>query len=138
VKFARTGRNMLKIAFTSRNYGTGTIGESFHVHLINLPKSCAVSLFKHANLTKLEQSAGVKAADKGAVSELRMAMLRSWLPLLCRDSNGTDAPVLSSRERSEMVGVLEELIGKLSWEQEEEILTLWLHHFAARKPTGPT
>jgi hypothetical protein len=37
-----------------------------------------------------------------------------------------------------MVGVLEELIGKLSWEQEEEILTLWLHHFAARKPTGPT
>jgi hypothetical protein len=74
-----------------------------------------VSLFKHANLTKLEQSAGVKAADKGAVSELRMAMLRSWLPLLCRDSNGTDAPVLSSRERSEMVGVLEELIGKLSW-----------------------
>jgi hypothetical protein len=90
-----------------------------------------VSLFKHANLTKLEQSAGVKAADKGAVSELRMAMLRSWLPLLCRDSNGTDAPVLSSRERSEMVGVLEELIGKLSWEQEEEILALWLHHFAA-------
>jgi hypothetical protein len=97
-----------------------------------------VSLFKHANLTKLEQSAEVKEADKGAVSELRMAMLRSWLPLLCRDSNGTDAPVLSSRERSEMVGVLEELIGKLSWEQEEEILTLWLHHFAARKPTGPT
>uniref|UniRef100_A0A0A9B705 Uncharacterized protein n=1 Tax=Arundo donax TaxID=35708 RepID=A0A0A9B705_ARUDO len=30
-----------------------------------------------------------------------------------------------------MVAVLEELIGKLSWEQQEEILALWLHHFAA-------
>jgi hypothetical protein len=116
---------MLKIAFTSRNYGTGTIGDchTLHVHLINLPNSCAVFLFKQANSTELEQSAGVEAADK--------AMLRSWLPLLCCGSNGMDAPVLSSRERSEMVGVLEELIGKLSWEQEEEILALWLHHFAA-------
>ncbi|GJM86889.1 hypothetical protein PR202_ga02788 [Eleusine coracana subsp. coracana] len=85
----------------------------------------AVFLFKHANSSEFEQSAGGKA-----VAEQRMAMLRSWLPLLCRGSNGTDAPVLSSRERSEMVGVLEELIDKLSWEQQEEILALWLHHFA--------
>ncbi|TVU28574.1 hypothetical protein EJB05_20096, partial [Eragrostis curvula] len=92
----------------------------------------AVFLFKHANSTEFERSAGGnKSADKGAVAEQRMAMLRSWLPLLCRGSNGTDAPVLSSRERSEMVGVLEELIDKLSWEQKEEILALWLHHFAA-------
>ncbi|GJN22324.1 hypothetical protein PR202_gb09879 [Eleusine coracana subsp. coracana] len=91
----------------------------------------AVFLFKYANSSEFEQSTGGKAADKGAAAEQRMAMLRSWLPLLCRGSNGTDAPVLSSRERSEMVGVLEDLIDKLSWEQQEEILALWLHHFAS-------
>lgn len=87
-------------------------------------RSCAVFLFKQANSREFEQE------DKSAVADHRMAMLRSWLPLLCRGSNGTDAPVLSSRERTEMVTVLEELIEKLSWEQQEEILALWLHHFA--------
>ncbi|XP_062221970.1 uncharacterized protein LOC133921199 [Phragmites australis] len=90
----------------------------------------AVFLFKHANSREFEQSAGGKEG-KGAVAEQRMAMLRSWLPLLCRGSNGTDAPVLSGRERTEMVAVMEELIDKLSWEQQEEVLSLWLHHFAA-------
>lgn len=96
-------------------------------HSIN---SCAVFLFKHANSSEFEQSAGGKD-DKAAVAEQRMAMLRSWLPLLCRGSNGTDAPVLTSRERPEMVAVLEDLIDKLSWEQREEVLSLWLHHFVA-------
>ncbi|XP_066332537.1 uncharacterized protein [Miscanthus floridulus] len=90
----------------------------------------AVFLFKHANSREFEQSAGGKD-DKAAVAEQRMAMLRSWLPLLCRGSNGTDAPVLTCRERPEMVAVLEDLIDKLSWEQREEVLSLWLHHFAA-------
>lgn len=58
-----------------------------------------------------------------------MSMLTSWLPLLCRASNGADAPILSSGERAEMVSVLEEMIEKLSWEQQEEVLALWLHHF---------
>jgi hypothetical protein len=90
-----------------------------------------VFLFKHANSREFEQGAGGKD-DKAAVAEQRMAMLlRSWLPLLCRGSNGTDAPVLTSRERPEMVAVLEDLIDKLSWEQREEVLSLWLHHFAA-------
>jgi hypothetical protein len=91
--------------------------------------SCAVFLFQHANSSEFEQGAGGK--DTGAVAEQRMAMLRSWLPLLCRGSNGTDAPVLTGRERAEMVAVLEELIDKLGWEQREEVLSLWLHHFAA-------
>ncbi|KAL6635152.1 hypothetical protein ACP70R_027823 [Stipagrostis hirtigluma subsp. patula] len=91
----------------------------------------AVFLFKHANSKEFEQSAGGKPEEKGAVAEQRVAMLRSWLPLLCRGSNGTDAPVLTCRERPEMVAVLEELIEKLGWEQQEEILALWLHHFAA-------
>ncbi|CAL4885431.1 unnamed protein product [Urochloa decumbens] len=89
----------------------------------------AVFLFKHASSREFEQGAGGK--DKDAVAEQRMAMLRSWLPLLCRGSTGTDAPVLTGRERAEMVTVLEDLIDKLSWEQREAALSLWLHHFAA-------
>ncbi|CAN6253237.1 unnamed protein product [Urochloa humidicola] len=91
----------------------------------------AVFLFKHANSTEFEQSAGGKDKAAVAVGEQRMAMLRSWLPLLCRGSTGTEAPVLTGRERAEMVAVLEDLIDKLSWEQREEALSLWLHHFAA-------
>ncbi|WVZ73624.1 hypothetical protein U9M48_021909, partial [Paspalum notatum var. saurae] len=92
----------------------------------------AVFLFKHANSREFEQSGGVaRKEDNGVVAEQRMAMLRSWLPLLCRGSTGTDAPVLTSRERAEMVAVLEDLIDKLSWEQREQVLSLWLHHFAA-------
>lgn len=92
--------------------------------------SGAVFLFKHANSREFEPSPGGNE-DKGAIAEQRVSLLRSWLPLLCRGSNGTDAPVLSSKERTEMVAVLDELIGKLGWEQQEEILALWLHHFAA-------
>nr|CAB3448069.1 unnamed protein product [Digitaria exilis]CAB3451127.1 unnamed protein product [Digitaria exilis]CAB3504522.1 unnamed protein product [Digitaria exilis] len=91
----------------------------------------AVFLFKHANSKEFEQSTAGDEEDKGAVAEQRMAMLRSWLPLLCRGSTGTDAPVLTGQERAEMVAVLEELIDKLSWEQREEVLSLWLHHFAS-------
>ncbi|CAM0944082.1 unnamed protein product [Alopecurus aequalis] len=90
----------------------------------------AVFLFRHANSLEFEQQSSDKEG-KDAVAEHRMAMLRSWLPLLCRGSTGTDAPVLSGRERAEMVTVLEELIEKLRWEQQEEALALWLHHFAA-------
>ncbi|KAG2661670.1 uncharacterized protein LOC120642215 [Panicum virgatum] len=89
----------------------------------------AVFLFKHANSREFEEGADGK--DMSAVAEQRMAMLRSWLPLLCRGSTGTDAPVLTGRERAEMVTVLEDLIDKLSWEQREEVLSLWLHHFAS-------
>jgi hypothetical protein len=92
---------------------------------------CAVFLFRHANSAEFEQHSGEGEGGKAAVAEQRMAMLRSWLPLLCRGSTGTDAPVLSGRERAEMVEVLEELIEKLRWEQQEEALALWLHHFAA-------
>ncbi|CAN6246049.1 unnamed protein product [Urochloa humidicola] len=97
--------------------------------VLELVHNTIVFLLKHANSTEFEQSAGGK--DKAVVAQQRMAMLRSWLPLLCRGSTGTDAPVLTGRERAEMVAVLEDLIDKLSWEQREEALSLWLHHFAA-------
>lgn len=96
----------------------------------------AVFLFKHANTKQFgrkgegEEEDG-QDAEESLVTRYRMAMLSSWLPLLCHASNGTDAPVLSSGERAEMVKVLEEMIEKLSCEQQEEVLALWLHHFTS-------
>ncbi|XP_060167871.1 uncharacterized protein LOC132598795 [Lycium barbarum] len=59
-----------------------------------------------------------------------MNMLMSWLPLLCRASNGTDTPVLSISERAELERILEQIIGTLEQEEEQEkVLSLWLHHF---------
>ncbi|XP_042491982.1 uncharacterized protein LOC122071666 [Macadamia integrifolia] len=64
--------------------------------------------------------------------ESTMNMLTTWLPLLCRASNGVDAPVLSSREREELERVLEETIEMLGQDEEkEEVLSLWLHHFTS-------
>ncbi|XP_010937432.1 uncharacterized protein [Elaeis guineensis] len=86
-------------------------------------------LLKHANSTQMEEWKG--EGEDGSIAHYRMAMLTSWLPLLCRASNGVGTPILSSGERVEMVRVLEEIIEKLSWEQQEEVLALWLHHFTS-------
>ncbi|XP_059653314.1 uncharacterized protein LOC132300306 [Cornus florida] len=61
--------------------------------------------------------------------QTKMKMLMSWLPLLCRASNGTDAQVLSISERAELETVLEETIETLEEEEQEKVLSLWLHHF---------
>lgn len=89
--------------------------------------SPAVFLFKHANSKQMEAWKG-EGEDRSA-AHFQMSMLTSWLPLLCRASNGTDTPILSSGERAEMVRVLEEMIEKLGWEQQEDVMALWLHHF---------
>ncbi|XP_020089877.1 uncharacterized protein LOC109711313 [Ananas comosus] len=91
----------------------------------------SVFLFKHANSKQFEEGKQGEEEKERIIADGRLAMLMSWLPLLCQASNGTDSPVLSSREKEEMVRVLEELIEKLSWEQQEEVLALWLHHFAS-------
>lgn len=79
-----------------------------------------------------EEAKGAPAEEQERnISHIRMAILKSWLPLLCRASNGTETPTLNSREKTETVRVLEELIAKLGWEQQEEVLAIWLHHFAA-------
>ncbi|KAK4271261.1 hypothetical protein QN277_019978 [Acacia crassicarpa] len=60
----------------------------------------------------------------------KLKMLQTWLPFLCRAGNGTDTPVLSGSQRSELQKVLEESIEELEDEQEREhVLLLWLHHF---------
>lgn len=64
------------------------------------------------------------------IRKTKMKMLMSWLPLLCRANNGTDAPILSMGERSELEMKLEEIISTLDEEEEQEmVLSLWLHHF---------
>lgn len=61
---------------------------------------------------------------------MKKKMLMSWLPLLCRGSSGTDSPVLSMIERSALEKFLEEAIEELEGEEaQEQVLSLWLHHF---------
>ncbi|XAR53049.1 hypothetical protein NMG60_11021440 [Bertholletia excelsa] len=62
--------------------------------------------------------------------QTKLNMLMSWLPLLCRASNGTDVPTLSMIERVDLEKVLEETINMLEREEDQEkVLSLWLHHF---------
>lgn len=61
--------------------------------------------------------------------QTKLKMLNSWLPLLCRGVNGTDAPILSIGERRELESALEEMIATLQQDDQEQVLALWLHHF---------
>ncbi|KAJ1402234.1 hypothetical protein SESBI_28129 [Sesbania bispinosa] len=87
----------------------------------------AAFLFKEAKDMVLDETEGSKTEPH---MQLKLKMLLSWLPLLCRASNGTDAPVLSISERTELERVLEETIEGIEQEEDQEqILSLWLHHF---------
>lgn len=84
-------------------------------------------LFKQAkNMGGDEMEEGKKEQQR----KIKMKMLMTWLPLLCRASIGTDVPVLSVSEKAELEKVLEEMIGMLEHEEDQEqVLSLWLHHF---------
>ncbi|KVH93411.1 uncharacterized protein LOC112517041 isoform X2 [Cynara cardunculus var. scolymus] len=86
-----------------------------------------------ALLFKQATCMGSEDDDEGHMEELRkikMKLLMSWIPFMCRASNGTDTPVLSFHEKLELESVLGELIGSLKHEEEQEkVLALWLHHF---------
>ncbi|CAA6664391.1 unnamed protein product [Spirodela intermedia] len=56
-----------------------------------------------------------------------MEMAAMWLPLLCRASPAA----VGGGERAGVVAALEGIIAGLSWGQQEEMLSLWLHHFAS-------
>ncbi|GMJ12919.1 hypothetical protein like AT5G64230 [Hibiscus trionum] len=86
-------------------------------------------LFKQAREMELaseETGEGNEASRK----QTKMKMLMSWLPLLCQATNGTDAPVLGISERAELEKVLEETVETLEHKEQEQVLSLWLHHFA--------
>ncbi|OIW10442.1 hypothetical protein TanjilG_00380 [Lupinus angustifolius] len=88
----------------------------------------AAFLLKEARDMSIDETEGSKIEPQR--QQVKLKMLQSWLPLLCRGSNGTDAPVLSISERSGLEKVLEETIEELEKEEEQEqILSLWLHHF---------
>ncbi|KAG6409145.1 hypothetical protein SASPL_132179 [Salvia splendens] len=70
-----------------------------------------------------------KGEDEKQIRATKIKMLMSWLPLLCSANNGTDAPVLSMAERAEVERILEEVIWTLAEEEQEMVLSLWLHHF---------
>ncbi|GAV65351.1 hypothetical protein CFOL_v3_08866 [Cephalotus follicularis] len=85
-----------------------------------------------SSLVKVSAYLFRQTKDMGTEEEhcqTKLKMLMSWLPLLCRASNGTDVPVLSNRERAELEGVLEETIDMLGQEEQEQVLSLWLRHF---------
>ncbi|XP_058086549.1 uncharacterized protein LOC131233773 [Magnolia sinica] len=92
-----------------------------------------VSAFLFKQAKELEEDEGKKYEESGGAvgQDRRMNMLMSWLPFLCHASNGTDTPVLSRAERTEMETVLEETIEELNNYGQEKVLALWLHHFTA-------
>ncbi|KAJ4790193.1 BTB/POZ domain protein [Rhynchospora pubera] len=90
-----------------------------------------VFFLRHANLMQSEEAKGAVEEQERSISAIHMSFLKSWLPLLCRATNGAETPTLNNREKVETVRILVEMIAKLSWEQQEEVLALWLHHFAA-------
>lgn len=83
-------------------------------------------LFKQAKDMGLDE---IEESKKEQQRKTKMKMLMAWLPLLCSASNGTDVPVLSTRERAELESVLEETIELLHEEEQEQVFSLWLHHF---------
>ncbi|KMT01514.1 hypothetical protein BVRB_9g215170 [Beta vulgaris subsp. vulgaris] len=88
-----------------------------------------------AFLIKQAKDISKEQQTEGGISErlkqTNMKMLTTWLPLLCRASNGTDAPTLSTIERSELERALEKMIDMIEEkENQEKVLSLWLHHFA--------
>ncbi|KAL1176313.1 hypothetical protein V6Z11_A04G149900 [Gossypium hirsutum] len=83
-------------------------------------------LFRQTKDTGLEETEG---GNKQRLRQTKMKMLITWLPLLCRGNNGNDIPVLSLSERAELEMILEDVIDMLQHEEQEQVLSLWLHHF---------
>lgn len=88
-------------------------------------------MFKHTNSKELGRDDGIDTASS------RLAMLKTWLPLLCHACCGVDNPILSIREKADMVSILEETIEKLTWEEQEDVLSLWFHHFISADSDWP-
>ncbi|XP_043719510.1 uncharacterized protein LOC122667317 [Telopea speciosissima] len=79
-----------------------------------------VSAFLFKQIKGMRKEIGDENSEAEQHRESKMKMLTTWLPLLCRGSNGVDAPVLSIREREELERELEEIIETLGQEEEKE------------------
>ncbi|URE43207.1 hypothetical protein MUK42_13783 [Musa troglodytarum] len=128
-KMAESGAVADAVAMWGEAAGLAQFAVSAVPRLRNRSKPAYFSfMFKHANSKNFDE-VKVREEEESHLAIFQMAMLRSWLPLLCQACNGVDTPILSCRVRAEMVSMLEEMIEKLSWDQQEEVLSLWLHHF---------
>ncbi|KAL9265445.1 hypothetical protein AKJ16_DCAP23095 [Drosera capensis] len=88
----------------------------------------AAFLIKEAK--DIGEEEGAEVGDGLRLNQMKTKLLLSWLPLLCRASNGTDAPILSTMEREKVEQVLEEMIEMLERQEDrEKVLSTWLHHF---------
>ncbi|KAJ8505587.1 hypothetical protein OPV22_006473 [Ensete ventricosum] len=95
------------------------IGSSYGAHQGSACGSNAASngkaafMVMHANSKQLEEECG---AEKGKTSlaSHQVSMLKSWLPLLCCACSGVDNPILSSKERAEMVSLLGDMIDSVT------------------------
>ncbi|KAG6522074.1 hypothetical protein ZIOFF_019208 [Zingiber officinale] len=97
---------------------------------VGLVRVC-VFMFKHTNSKELERDDGKDTTTS------RLPMLKTWLPLLCHACCGVDSSILSIREKADMVSILEEMIEKLTWEEQEDVLSQWLHHFICADSDWP-
>ncbi|KAK6136493.1 hypothetical protein DH2020_029789 [Rehmannia glutinosa] len=99
----------------------------------NLVKVSAFLIKQAQEMGKEEEDEDQKTSkplEQHHIRQTKMKLLMSWLPLLCRANNGTDAPILSMGERAELERILEDMILTLREEDEQEsVLSLWLHHF---------
>ena len=86
----------------------------------------AAFLFKEAKEMGVDE---IEESKMKQCMQVKLKMLQTWLPLLCRASNGADVPALSINERAELERVLEGIIEGLEQEKQEHVLSLWLHHF---------
>ncbi|KAK9167204.1 hypothetical protein Scep_002395 [Stephania cephalantha] len=89
-------------------------------------------LIKHAKELKTEETPNKKssAQQQQQLQQSRKNMLVSWLPFLCQACNGAEAPALPTSEKIQVEKVIEESIETLLGEEEQEqVLSLWLHHF---------
>ncbi|KAL4346869.1 hypothetical protein GQ457_17G004080 [Hibiscus cannabinus] len=86
-------------------------------------------LFMQAKNMIMEEESEEGRSNKEKPRQTKMKMITAWLPLLCRASNGSDVPVLSIAERAEVEKILDDAIEKLEGEEQEQVLSLWLHHF---------
>nr|AAK93619.1 unknown protein [Arabidopsis thaliana] len=84
-------------------------------------------LFKEAK--DIKKGSEEEEGEEAKLREIKKKMLISWIPLLCRASNGADKPVLRSAERAYLEKVLEKMISELKEEEQERVLSLWLHHY---------
>nr|KJB77538.1 hypothetical protein B456_012G142400 [Gossypium raimondii] len=101
---------------------SGNSAEKLAAELLWLAEELAAFLFKQMKDMDSDET------EEGS-RQTKMKMLTSWLPLLCRGSNGTDMPVLSLSERAELEKILEDTVDMLQHKEQEQVLSLWLHHF---------